>query len=165
MDTRKNNPFSLAVAENDYFNDKQEKIQVVSCKPEGSNCQSILTLINHNFQQSSYYYRNKDYRRAIEELESAFQGTIAIQRNTCSKCVSFFRTTIIETLTGYQIELKSKATGIFKKKRFLQDYELAERVLCSFREMQSEKKETKVIKMRNTEGLNSGVFGNVSLGT
>lgn len=163
MDNRKTNPSRLSVAEND-FNNSQKKIQVVKCKADGINCKDHLAAINNNFLQSSYYYQDKDYRRAIEALESAFEGTITIQSNTCSKCVNLFRTTIIETLTNYHAELKSISTGIFAKKRFRQDYEFAETVLNNFLSRQNPQRETKVIKMQKTNEHSSVVFANASPG-
>lgn len=164
MDNRKTNPFSLSVAENDYFNSGQEKIEVVKCKADGINCKGYLKAINNNFLQSSYHYQNKDYRRAIEALESAFEGTVAIQCNTCSKCVKLFRTTIIETLTKYHAELKSMTTGIFRKKRFIQDYELAENVLNAFLDRQNAQREIKIYKMQKINERRSGIFAHVSQG-
>jgi hypothetical protein len=164
MDNRKTNPFSLSVAENDYFNNSQEKIQVTKCRPDGISCKSHLNAINNSFLQSSYYYQNKDYRRAIEALESAFEGTVTIQSNTCSKCVNVFRTTIIETLTNYHDELKSMSSGIFRKRRFIQDYELADNVLNAFQNRQNLQRETKIIKMRKYSEQSSGIFAHVSPG-
>jgi hypothetical protein len=163
MDKRKTNPFPLSVAEND-LNNSQEKIQVVKCKPDGISCKDYLAALNNNFLQSSYYYQDKDYRRAIEALESAFEGTVTIQSNSCSKCVNLFRTTIIETLTNYRDELKSISTGIFAKKRFRQDYEFAETVLENFRSRQNPRRETKIIKMRKTNEQSSVVFAHASPG-
>lgn len=164
MDTRKNNPFSLTAAENDYFNNSQEKIQVVNCKPEGAKCKDYLAQINNNFLQSSYHHQNNDYRRAIEALENAYEETITIQGVACSKCVDLFRSTIIESLTNYHAELKSMTTGLFRKKRFRNEYVLADNLLNKFLSLQNPQHETKIIKMQKINAENSGVFAQASSG-
>ncbi|MFY9151720.1 MAG: hypothetical protein WAO52_06895 [Prolixibacteraceae bacterium] len=122
---RRRGLLSLTVEESEYFNDNQEKFELVACPINGKPCMNHLTVINASFKESGIYLRNKDYSRSIEALKGAFYITTNIQDSSCRKCNELFRSTISETLENIRFDLQKMTTGFFSAKRFHADYKLA----------------------------------------
>ncbi len=129
MNIRKNKPFSLAITEHEYLNNKQDKIQVISCVPDGESCEGHLKEINKCYTFSSKSHLDKDYRQAIDILGKAYNETFEMKRGSCIKCVDLFRKTILNSIQNIHAELKSMTTGLFKNKRYKNDYLYADKVI------------------------------------
>lgn len=121
----------MSIKESKYFNDKQDKIELVGNCLLGDKylCKKQLSVINKKFLASSRYFRDKDYTRSIEELKSAFYITTEIQETSCTKCIELFRSTITESLENIHADLQKMSTGFFVRKHYQSSYELATSVL------------------------------------
>jgi hypothetical protein len=114
--------FSLSVSDIEYFNDKQEKFELVNCSIEATHCKELLPEINKNYRESEQYRRNKDYQRSIDSLKSAHNKTLALTEPSCAKCAEFFRTSIAQSLENIRNEQEEMSAGIFGVKRFFSSY-------------------------------------------
>ncbi len=125
--------FSISAKDNEYFNDKQDKIELVECKFGGHNCKDHLSEINKNFLDSGNYQRSKDYQRSIEALKNAYNLTFELQESSCIRCAELFRSTIIQSMENMSNELHRMSTGLFKTKRFESSYIMATNTLKDFK--------------------------------
>lgn len=125
--------FSISILESKYFNDKQDKIELVGCPRVGKECAEHLSAMNKSFLASSKNMRNKEYTRSIEALKSAFYKTNELQESSCIKCAELFRLTSTQSLELIHEDLQKMCTGLFKSKRFQSSYELAGIVLQEFK--------------------------------
>jgi len=121
--------FSISVPESKYFNDKQDKIELVSCPRVGKECVKHLSIINKSFLDSSRNMRNKEYARSIEVLKGAFYRTNELHEPSCTKCAEFFRSTIIQSLENIHGDLQKMSVGLFSRKRYQYSYVLATSIL------------------------------------
>lgn len=121
--------FSLSVLDTDYFNDMQNKIEIVGCDRNEIICNGHLSSINKYFLESERYRRDKDYPRAIEKLKSAYYITTEIKDKSCLNCSKFFRNTIDESLLHIKDELKKLTSGFFANQYFKPSYLMVDEVL------------------------------------
>ena len=124
--------FSFSASDTEYLNEKQDKIELLSCPRNGRICQEHLAVVNKCYVVSEHYRKEKDYERSIDTLKSAFYKTTELVELPCSKCASLFRSTITESLENIQNELENMSTGIFGKKRYQTGYHHAGKVLRDF---------------------------------
>lgn len=117
--------FSLSVEDSEYFNDMQDKFELVSCPSDGINCVEHRLVINKSFLESGKHLNNKDYQRSIEALKSAFYKTTELQETTCLKCAELFRLTITQSLEQIHADLEKMSKSFFYSKRYQSSYELA----------------------------------------
>lgn len=113
-----NKAFSISVAEEEYFKDKNDKIEYTGCKLSGEHCLRYLPQINNYFRESEQFFRVKDFNRAINSLEYAYNVAEEIQGPECQKCVMFFKATVIQSLESVHSELEKMTKGIFSTKRY-----------------------------------------------
>jgi len=132
MKTNKGRLFSLSVVDSDYFNNQQNKIELVSCPRKVMKCKEYLSIINKSYIESEQFRREKDFQRSIETLKSAFYITLDLKEPSCSKCAKIFRSTITESLENIHFELEKMSTGIFRNKRYQASYLKADIVLKEF---------------------------------
>lgn len=125
--------FSISVLENQYFNDKQDKIELVGCPRVGKECGEHLSVLNKSFLASSRNMRNKEYTMSIEALKGAFYKTNELQESSCIKCAELFRSTIIQSLEIIHEDLQKMSGGLFFRKRYQFSYSLANSVLEEFK--------------------------------
>lgn len=125
--------FSLSVRESKYFNDKQDKIELVDCPRGEKVCMEHLSAINKSFLVSSRKMRNKDYTDSIEALKGAFYKTNELQEPSCIKCADLFRSTITQSLEIIHEDLQKMTGGLFFRKRYQYSYSLANSVLEEFK--------------------------------
>jgi hypothetical protein len=121
--------FSLTVLDTDYFNDMQNKIEIVGCDRNELVCAGPLADINKRFLESERCRRDKNYPRAIEKLKNAYYLTTEISDKPCMNCSKFFRNTIIESLHLIKNELKKLTTGFFANPYYKPSYLLVEEAL------------------------------------
>lgn len=137
MRTNMSKLFTFSAMDSEYFNDKQNKIELVSCANEGSNCKELLAVINNNYLESNIYRREKEFQSSIEKLKITFYRTLELQDIQCIKCADFFRSTIIETLKKLKTELKKTSKGFFGTKRYQLGYTTVCEVLQELEEARS----------------------------
>ena len=111
----------------------ENKFELIKCPRNGKNCKMHLVAINQSYNDSDYYYQNKEYEESIEALNSAFNKTFELNEETCTNCARTFRYTIIQTLQSIHMELDNMTNGFFKKNRYKSSYILAGHVLDSLR--------------------------------
>jgi len=133
MNDKKRALFSFSVKDDQYFNDKQEKIELVSCQRDGNLCKGLLSDINNDLLESGKYRRNKEFTQSIEILKNSFYKTFELQESHCLKCAELFRSVITNSLEEIHKELKGMSTGIFGSKRYQASYILADDVLKDFK--------------------------------
>lgn len=121
--------FSLLVLDTDYFNDMQNKIELVGCDKSGIKCKANLAIINNNFLESERLRRDKNYPGAIDKLKSAFYQTTEINDKACHKCSLFYRNTITESLLLIKGDLKKLTSGFFANQYYKPSYNKVEEVL------------------------------------
>lgn len=120
---------SLAVDEVGYFHSEEDKIELVHCPNDIKECVKQLPAINRYFQESHLARIDKDYLKAIEALQHAFDITYHIEEGSCTACCGLFRSTIIDSMTVIHSELKDMTSGWFSSKRYLPAFEKATQVL------------------------------------
>ena len=132
MKTNLKNIFSFSASDAEYLNEKQDKIELLSCPRNGRICHEHLAVVNKCYVESDHYRKEKDYERSIDTLKNAFFKTTELVESPCSKCATLFRSTITESLENIHSELESMSTGIFGKKRYQTGYQHAVKVLREF---------------------------------
>lgn len=128
-----NKLFIFSESETRYFSDKQEHIELESCRYNGSNCHDHRKLINNKISSAKTYFLNKDYPRAIKELKLAFEKTDDLNQPTCLQCARFFRLTIAKSMENLHDDLKKMSTGFFGYKRYKSSYLMAGNTLAEFK--------------------------------
>jgi hypothetical protein len=106
-----------------------EKIVLVNCPIEDSECKENRLVINRDFYESQNYFLNKDYSRSILALKNAFIKTTELQKTSCLNCAKLFRNTITQSLEYIQDDLNYMSTGFLGKNRFNSSLKLAGTVL------------------------------------
>jgi hypothetical protein len=125
--------FSKSVIDPENYNDKKDKIELLSCPGKEIKCKEQLTLINKIYVDTEYYLSEKYYQRSIETLKSAFYITTELTDHPCFKCAELFRSTIIESLENIQNELKNSTSGFFGSKNLKSSLILAEDTLAELK--------------------------------
>lgn len=133
MGEKRRRLFSLSRDDGEYFNNEENKIELVGCPRGGKSCLEHRSEINKRFQDSSRYHRGKDYQRSIEALQSAFTKTSELQESTCLNCAEFFRSTITQSLENIHDDLHNMSTGLFGTTRYQSSYVMARDVLTEFK--------------------------------
>jgi hypothetical protein len=132
MKANMNKLFSFSASDSEYFYDKQDKIELLSCPRKEMMCKEHLSLVNKCYVEAEHYRKEKDYERSIDTLKSAFYKTTELVDQSCSKCAELFRSTITESLENVHCELEKMSTGIFSKKRYQSSYLMADNILKEF---------------------------------
>ena len=122
---KKTGLFLLSASESDYFDDNQDKFELVACPIDGKPCMTHIKEINASMKESVIHFRNKDYPRSIEVLKGAYYITDKIHDQSCKNCNELFRLTIYQTLESIRTDLQKMTTGFFSNKRFKSSYKLA----------------------------------------
>lgn len=126
--------FSISVPESQYFNDKQNKFELVGgCPQEYKVCKEQLLFINESYLASSRYLRDKNYVGSIDALKGAFDKNNELQEPSCIKCAELFRSTITQSLELIHEDLHKMSNGLFRRKRYQSEYELASNVLSEIK--------------------------------
>ncbi len=94
------------------------KIELLSCRSGGKNCQNHLSLINQKYSKAYNFQLEKDYINSIKALKDAFYITSEIHESSCTKCAALFRLTLTESLENINNELHKLTSGIFGKKKY-----------------------------------------------
>lgn len=129
MKTNMRKLFSLSVIDSEYFNDQQDKIELVSSIELAAECKEYLKLINKNYLESDRYRREKDFQRSIEKLQNAFYRTMELKDTPFTKYSNLIRVIITDSLNSIKWELRYMSTGLFRSKRYLSSYEKVDQVL------------------------------------
>ncbi len=127
--------FSFSVTDTEYFEVEKDKIELLGCSCKDMTCRKQLLLVNKCYVESEHYYREKDFKRSIDILKSAFYSTLELTEIPCSKCAMVFRSTITESLENIHSELKKMSTGLFGYKRFQSSYLMADHVLKELKDV------------------------------
>ena len=133
MKEKRKGLFSITEDENEYFNAKQEFIELVSCPREGKTCSDHRTVINQNIRASHKYLLDKAYPESIDELKIAFHKTTELKQTSCVECAKLFRSTITRSMEQIRGDLEKMSSGILNGKRYQASFELATQVLEEFK--------------------------------
>lgn len=106
-----------------FLSQRQEKFELVSCPTKKVFCDDVLPKINELYAESETARINKEYQRSVELLQQAYYKTQELKETSCAGCVSFFQSSINETLELVQKELHDMSTGIFHRKGYQIVYE------------------------------------------
>ena len=114
---------------------KQDPIELLFCplKEKGSICKEHRAVINQSILASRRHVLHKEYQVSIAELKTAFYKTTELKEDTCQRCAVFFRSTIAQSMEQIHGDLRRMTTGLFKAKRYLPTFELADEVLTEFK--------------------------------
>lgn len=124
---------SISGNKSKYFDVSKPKIDLVKCHLNNSHCTKYLSEINQDFLDSEMYRSNKEYIRAMEHLQSAFNNTFDKKEDACFKCADLFHSTIIKSLENIHEELKKLTSGFFPAKRYQPSLIMAENLLKEFK--------------------------------
>jgi len=108
--------FSLSAIDTEYFNDKQEKFELVSCPLNGKHCKTLRLSINKDYQESQLYHRNKIYQKSLDSLKSAYNTTFKLTESTCGNCAELFRSSIIQSMEEIKNEHYKSSVGLLRYK-------------------------------------------------
>lgn len=122
MDAKTTNHHSLYDVNSDYTIAKEDKFELMNCSLNGVHCSTVLPEINKLYAESEVYRVNKEYVRAAELLEQAYNKTFELKKTSCATCVDFFQTSIAKTMETMQEEVHQMSLGLFHKKRYEQVY-------------------------------------------
>ncbi len=125
--------FSLAVIDTEYLNEKQNKIEFVSCPRKAMKCKEQLSVINKIYIETELLRREKNYINSIETLKDAFYITSELTEHPCTKCAEVFRSTIVDSMENIHKELIKITSGIFANKNYQTSLTLAENTLTEFK--------------------------------
>lgn len=150
MSFNKRKPYSLTATESNYFNDDQNKIEIVSCVNDEMKCEKQLSSINRSYLESEQLRRNKDYPRSIAKLKDAFLETIELEDSKCAKCTLFFQQTISDSLIEMKEELKKLTTGFFASKYYQPSFELVIQTIKELEEVSTKEANTKQNKTEHS---------------
>jgi len=114
---------------------QKDKIELVSCPLKDIVCKGHLTEVNRNYLQSEQYHREKEFKKSIETLKSAFYKTTELMEHPCANCVQLFRSTIFKSMQNIHGELETMSKGIFGTKRYQSSYISADNALREFGNM------------------------------
>ncbi len=128
-----NKLFSLSVTDTEYFDDSQDKIQLVGCKKDHQVCLNYLPEINRLMKESDVLYRDRDYIRSLEALDKAYNKTFELKNTDCSKCARLFRSTIVGSLEDMNHELQGMSKGLFRTARYQSSSIKAEQLLAKYK--------------------------------
>lgn len=109
---------SLVVDEGRYFHSEENKIELVHCPNDKKECVKQLPIVNRYFQESHQARMDKDYLKAIEALQHAFDITYDIEEDSCAACSRFFQSTIISSMEIIYSDLKDLTSGWFSNKGY-----------------------------------------------
>ena len=118
MKTNIKDLFSLSLTGDEYFNDKQEKFELVSCPVNKSSCEKIRNSINADYLESQQFQLDKNYERSIKALQSAYNRTLLITDTSCANCADFFRATIQQSMEEIKKEQQKSSFGLLNFKHF-----------------------------------------------
>lgn len=125
--------FQLSQTETNYFKDNQNKIELLSCHQNEKKCKTQLSEINRIFSDTNLYFRNNEFERAIDALQTAFEKTNDLKESTCINCVQFFRSTITQSLENIHSELEQLSKSLFRNKNIISSYLKADKLLQEFK--------------------------------
>jgi hypothetical protein len=145
--------FSLSITDNEYFNDNQDKIELVGCKKDHQDCLNYLPEINRFLKESDILNRDRDYTRSLEALEKAYDITLNLKNTQCYKCAGLFRSTIVNSLEDLNHELQGMSKGIFRTSRYQSSSIKAEQLLAKYKNTGDLKLNTYYIKEKECYNL------------
>jgi len=110
-----------------------DKIELISCPRQGTECQHHRVVINRDFHESQTFLLNKDYSNSILALKDAYHKTTELHTTSCHSCAELFRLSITKSLENIHADLHKMSTGMFGTKRFRSSLELAGVVLSEIK--------------------------------
>lgn len=108
--------FTLTASDSEYFNDEQEKFELVSCPFNEEHCKELRGAVNKDYRESQLYRRNKEYPKALDLLNRAYNNTFELTKPSCANCAVFFRNSIVESMTNIKKEQQKRSGGLFNIK-------------------------------------------------
>jgi len=109
---------SLSITDNEYFKNKKEKFELVSCPIHEIYCKKIRPALNKNYLDSEMYHINKEYQKSIELLKNAHSKTFDLKEHSCANCAQLFRSTIEQSLLKLHKEQRRASRGLFRFKGY-----------------------------------------------
>ena len=108
--------FSISTSDTEYFNDEQDKFELISCPINEKYCKKLRPAINKDYQMSQLYRRDKIYQESINSLKCAYDSTFQLKEASCANCANFFRNSIIESMENIKNEQRRRSAGLFNIK-------------------------------------------------
>ena len=126
---KSNSRFTFAGKDEEYFADRPNKFEMVSCPQKENYCKNHLKEINNSYFEFDTYRENKQYQNSIAALKNAFYCTTELKESPCNKCAEYFQTNIIQSLENIHQEIHKMSVGLFKTRRYNLSYIIAGDVL------------------------------------
>ena len=108
--------------------DNSNIIELVFCPQKGHNCGKQRDLINEHLAVAQNCLHSKDYYIALNNLLKAHDAANEVSQQQCHKCKVLFKSIISSTCKFYVNDLKNMSKGLFRKRKYLLDYEYAKNV-------------------------------------
>lgn len=124
----------LIIKDSEYFHDNEDTIKLNFCPNDGEHCKGQMAYMNNRLLLTRKLVENKEYTRAIESLNEAFDSTYDLGEAQCQPCAQLFRESIVKTLEHLVSDLDEMTKGLFRKKTFIADLVLARRIMQELRE-------------------------------
>ena len=118
MRTTIKNLFSLSITDTEYFENRKEKFELVSCPIKKMFCKETIASINEDYLMSQKYHLNKEYEKSLESLKSAYYKTMILAEPACAGCGDFFRSTIKQSMEAIKNEKYTMSLRLFNFKRY-----------------------------------------------
>lgn len=106
-----------------------EIIKLEYCPKEIITCDNQRKIMNRHLHLARQYFDNKEFYLGIRSLTDAYDATFNSNKQPCKKCETFFRDIIINSCENKVDELRRYTTGVFKRRKFMLDYEFAKQTL------------------------------------
>lgn len=139
MKTMTKKLISTSSPESEYFENKQDKFELVSCPRKEMICQEHLSVVNKCYAESDQYFMDKDFNSSIDTLKEAFYKTTELVDSPCTKCALAFRSAIAESLEYIHYDLEKMTSGFFGKKSYKPSCTKASEVLNEFEKFELHK--------------------------
>lgn len=97
---------------------KEKSITLEGCPQGGEKCNDLLKKVNNLLFLSNQHMLNKDFIRALEMKEKAFNETVILQSEHCFPCGGLFRKFIYDAVNDYILEMEKMSKGLFRKKKY-----------------------------------------------
>ncbi len=103
-------------------------IELDKCPNGGLFCPDLLENVNNLLHNANLYAQNKEYSRALELKETAFNQIVQLKNDRCQPCGTLFREVILNSVKMYITDLEKMSSGFFGKKKYKYHLKNAERL-------------------------------------
>lgn len=94
----------------------QPNIELADCPLKAMLCEVQLASIHISLFEYEKYRIEKKYEKSVEILKNAFEKTLMLKNNPCTKCANHYHQIIFETMEIIINELNKPSNSLFSKK-------------------------------------------------